>query len=58
MAWRMAASRGHVKFLENLWDGAKELQLKPEDLNIRCGCQKTSQGKWFETSQEWASLNY
>ena len=32
MAWHMAAGEGHVKILEKLWDWAKEMQLKPEQL--------------------------
>jgi len=32
MAWHIAAGRGNVGILEKLWDWAKELQLKPEDL--------------------------
>jgi ankyrin repeat protein len=32
MAWHMAAECGQVVILEKLWDFAKELQLKPEEL--------------------------
>ena len=31
-AWHMAADNGHLEVLEKLWDWAKELQLKPEEL--------------------------
>jgi len=31
-AWQKAAENGHVILLEKLWDWAKELQLKPEEL--------------------------
>jgi ankyrin repeat protein len=31
-AWHMAVKEGHVEVLEKLWDLAKELQLKPEEL--------------------------
>ena len=31
-AWQNAAGRGEVEILEKLWDWAKKLQLKPEEL--------------------------
>jgi len=31
-AWHMAAGTGHVEILQKVWDWAKELQLKPEEL--------------------------
>jgi ankyrin repeat protein len=31
-SWHKAALRGNFELLEKLWDCAKELQLKPEDL--------------------------
>jgi hypothetical protein len=31
-AWHNAARVGHVEVLEKLWEWAKELQLKPEEL--------------------------
>ena len=31
-AWHMAAESGYVEVLNKLWDWAKELQLKPEEL--------------------------
>jgi hypothetical protein len=32
-AWRIAAEESQVVMLEKLWDFAKELQLKPEELS-------------------------
>jgi ankyrin repeat protein len=31
-AWHKAAKNSHVDIFEKLWEWAKELQLKPEDL--------------------------
>jgi hypothetical protein len=32
MSWHMTAETGQVEILEKLWEWAKELQLKPEEL--------------------------
>jgi len=31
-AWHKTAEGGHVEILKELWDWAKKLQLKPEEL--------------------------
>jgi len=31
-AWHMAATEGHIEVLETLWDWAKKLQVKPDEL--------------------------
>jgi len=30
--WHMAPRRDHVELLKKLWESAKELQLKPEEM--------------------------
>ena len=43
--WHMTAKRGHVKILEKLWDWAKNLQLKPEELRNELWLSKDNSGK-------------
>jgi hypothetical protein len=40
MAWNIAAGKGQVEILEKLWDFAKELQLKPDELKNELFCFK------------------
>ena len=41
----MTAKRGHIKILEKLWDWAKNLQLKPEELRNQLWLSKDNSGK-------------
>jgi hypothetical protein len=41
MAWHMAAENGHIKLLENLWECAKELQLRPKESSYVLRLSKT-----------------
>ena len=47
-AWHMAAGRGKVDILEKLWDWAKELELKPEELrdNVCLSKDRYGQTAW------------
>jgi hypothetical protein len=47
-AWHFAADRGRVAILEKLWNLAKELQLKPEEITNEVLLSKTD----FEISLE------
>jgi hypothetical protein len=55
----MAAREGHVEVLEKLWDLAKELQLKPEELRNEMLVSKNNfdQTVWH-IKQEKATLKY
>jgi len=41
----MAAGEGHVEVLEKLWEWARELQLKPEELKNQFWLSKDSSGR-------------
>jgi hypothetical protein len=45
MAWHNAARGGHVRLLEKLWDWAKDLELKPEDLRKEVWLSKDNSQK-------------
>jgi len=45
MAWHMAAEGIHIELLETLWDFAKELQLKAEELRNQLWLSKEKSGK-------------
>jgi len=44
-AWHIAATEGHVAVLEKLWDWAKELLLKPEELRSDVFLSKDKYGQ-------------
>ena len=44
-AWHKAAERGDVEVLQKLWDWAKELQLKPEELRNEVWLSKDKYGQ-------------
>ena len=44
-AWHMAAGEGDVELLEKLWDWAKELQVKPEDLRNKFWLSSVKNGQ-------------
>ena len=44
-AWHIAATEGHVAVLEKLWDWAKNLQLKPDELRNEVLLSKDKYGK-------------
>jgi hypothetical protein len=47
------AKRGHVEVLEKLWDWAKNLQIKPEELRNRLWLSKDNYGEtaWQSTAR-------
>jgi len=69
MVWYVAAEGGQIELLEKMWDWAKELQLKPEELRNQLWLTKHNSGKtaWhnaasaghvelLETLWNWAKI--
>ena len=52
-AWHIAASRGCAELLEEMWDCAKEMQLKPDKLKneVVLSKDKSGQTTWLKAAR-------